>query len=225
MVAINRKKILLLNCLLFVGSLVLGHALPSTKIVLQIEGGRILAKATMPADELNTATKSQVNIDQLDTAGLIQYFQNHIHIESETQSWNVRVKSFDSFEEDDSKHGGHHGIIPFLIMHFELIPSDGNVLESFVFDYDAILHEVRTHDVEVFQEFQDDKNSELGELTMNTKTESFEPLEIQLQQKYEPKKWWLSTPIILLIPIGYFIYRRSKVVRKNNNPKSMSRMS
>lgn len=123
-------------------------------------------------------------MDNLDETFLKDYFQQHIQANSQTQTWQVTVTSFASFKEDDSVHGGHHGVIPFLIVNFELQPGEGNIFEPFIFNYDAIIHEVVTHDIDIYQIVSTDKGTnkaKLGRITLDIKTETFTPVEIQLQ--------------------------------------------
>ncbi|UZR98529.1 hypothetical protein [Chondrinema litorale] len=210
------KLLILLNCLLLVGSLVFAHPLPSTKVHLQINGKRIIGTAIMPTNELDLATKRKIDLDNLNDEFLINYFKKHIQINSQSQTWEVIIKSFESFEENDQAHGGHHGIIPFLLVHFEIQPSNGNVLEPFIFNFDVITHEVVTHDVDVFQLFNNrnkTKENKLGRITLDIKKETFNQLEIQLQDEYQKNNvWWifLLVGVIIIIAIILIIKTNKK---------------
>lgn len=183
MEATKLKKAILLNCMLLVSSLMFAHPLPSTKVNLKIKNELIYGIATMPVHELETATKRELDSNNLDLSFLREYFQKHIQASSPNQTWEVKINSIDSFKEDDGEQGGHHGVIEFLTIDFELSPSKGDLTEPFVFDFDAITHEVVTHDVEIFQISESNdalEKKKLGEITLNIQSGVFDPVEIKL---------------------------------------------
>lgn len=170
-----------------------------------------MGTATITPNELASAIKSKIDVDNLDKDFLIDYFKKHIQPNSKTQTWNVKIKSFDSFKEDDQKHSRHHGIIPFLIVHFELIPSNGNVLEPFIFNYNAIIHEGVTHDVDIFQTSKNKtEKSKLGRITLDVKTGTFSPVKIQLQREHQKNNSWWIVLLVGIIILAALLYKWRK---------------
>ncbi|MCR8666435.1 hypothetical protein NO995_01995 [Aestuariibaculum sp. M13] len=183
MAGTNLKQYIVTLCgVLFISCYAFAHPLPGTKVSLKLDGTHIIGKAVLPLGELESAIKQRINPEHIDTAFMKVYFQKHVHVQSENQNWKVDVFSFSTFNEDDSNYGGHHGVIPFLVVNFKLEPSKEIPIEAFTFNYDAVIYEVMTHDIDVYQVFDNQADSlMLGEITLDVSSETFKPLVIQMQ--------------------------------------------
>lgn len=80
-----------------------------------------------------------------------------------------------------------------VVVHFTLTPPDARYLHTFVFNYDAVIHQVVTHSALVYvsQDWANgiqDKNSgqQIGIIQMDVPTGKILPLQINL----EPGSWW-----------------------------------
>lgn len=178
------KKWLIMGGLLLASLRAFAHPLPPTVILFEPNPQKVLASATMPAHELETAIQQTIDVEALDEDFLRTYFAEHIKVETEDQAWQVSIDKFDYFKEDDTKRGGHHGVIDFLVVDFTLTPPEDVSPTAFSFSYDAIIHEVITHKIKCYQTEQlHDKaatTTYLGRIALDINTSKYSAIDIQL---------------------------------------------
>jgi hypothetical protein len=164
------------------------HPMPNTTVNLSVLDRSITGIARLPLLELQTAMGGQ-SIRNINSAFVKSYFSKHIVATSGTSSWLTSIISLDIISDHDEFIGDFQEVV----VHFELTPEDVGHLRSFVFNYDAIIHEVVTHQILIFVK-QDWKNgvhensgsSPIGVIRMDVQSGKIIPLTVSL----EPGNFW-----------------------------------
>jgi hypothetical protein len=172
----------LLFLLLFNNLKTEAHPMPNSILKLFVLENTIKAEALVPVIELENAISNKK--DRLsDIPFLKKYFLSHINIVSNKRNWNVKIDTICFLNSYNEIVGDYKEIkVCFL-----LTPPKINYLRNFELHYDAVLHQVITHSINVIlcQDWKNGLNEEfntkeLGVLNYNIEKDKFLPLKVDL---------------------------------------------
>jgi hypothetical protein len=180
------KYVSLLIAILFLGVKLFAHPMPNSIVNLSVLESSISGEAKMPLVELKSAiglgVHDRVNID---SSFFKDYFNKHIQAFSGQTKWATTIDTIQVTSDMDPVVGNYMEVL----VHFELTPPDSKDLRSFTFNYDAIIHQVVTHQILVFVKqdwnngIHDNDNAEqIGIIKMDIPTEKIFPLQVNLEQ-------------------------------------------
>ncbi|OIN55581.1 HupE/UreJ family protein [Arsenicibacter rosenii] len=179
----------LLLCLL--GYEAAGHPMPNSVVLLKVHPKSVDAEIQMPLIELQAAIGHQVNdrsdnLIQRSGPFLTTYLMQHIRpVTMDHRPWKVQVGELRVEETQTPVSGAYKE----LIARVRLLPPDGATTRAFVFDYNAIIHQVVTHRilVSVAQDWEQGITAghtpvELGVIELDIESEKIKPFVVQLRQ-------------------------------------------
>ncbi|WP_310589541.1 HupE/UreJ family protein [Dyadobacter sp. CY356] len=171
------------------------HPMPNSVVLLRVHANHISAELQIPLSELQAAIGMSVNDS---SAGLIErlgqplraYLIKHIRPKTiDGKPWHITVGALKVHETQNAINGVYRE----LTAQLELTPPKGADVRQFIFDYDAVLHQVVTHKilVSVGQDWETGKLSEespsqVGVIELDIVNNRILPLTISL----EPGNMW-----------------------------------
>nr|WP_293837552.1 HupE/UreJ family protein [uncultured Arsenicibacter sp.] len=196
------------RCLLLLGLLannVTGHPMPNSMVLLNVHPASVEAELQMPLVELQAAIGHGVN-DRSDN--LIQrlgpllktYLMQHIRPATlDHRPWQVFVGEL-RVEQTQTPVSGTY---KELLAQVTLVPPAGATTRQFIFNYDAIIHQVVTHRilVSVAQDWERGITTGqppvgLGVIDLDIETEKVKPFVVRLQSG----SWW--TGFVAMFTLG-----------------------
>jgi HupE / UreJ protein len=182
------KKILLWLLLFFAVSDAMAHPMPNSVVHLSVLENSISGVAKIPLLELQSAIGEQ-QYDNLNNLFFKDYFLHHIAVVSGTTKWATNIDSLATIEDNDPIIGKYKEVL----VYFTLTPPNANLLRTFTFNYDAVIHQVITHKILVFVH-QDWSNGihgesnaqEIGIIQLDIPSGKIYPLAVSLQKG----SWW-----------------------------------
>src|SRR4051812_1420328 len=141
------KYVSLLIAILILGGNLFAHPMPNSIVNLSVLESSISGEAKMPLVELKSAIGLGVNDRvNIDSTFFKDYFNKHIQAISGQIKWTTTIDTIQVTSDIDPVVGNYMEVL----VHFELTPPDSKYLRSFTFNYDAIIHQVVTHQILVF---------------------------------------------------------------------------
>ena len=128
---------------------VLAHPMPNSVVLLTVHADRIDAGVQIPLSELQAAYGHAVNDSAARLVArlgpeLRNYLTQHIRLESpDGRRWAVMVGALGVNETRNPINGSYRE----LTAQVRLVPPAGADVRQFVFHYDAVLHQVVTHQI------------------------------------------------------------------------------
>jgi HupE / UreJ protein len=190
------KNWLLLACILFCKQVVC-HPMPSAIVNLSLHEKYITGEAKVPLIELQNAIGNQI-FNAHNNAFFYTYFSNHIAAYYTTKKWATKIDSINLTTDKDSIVGNYNEIV----VYFTLTPPNNEQLQSFTFNYDAVIHQVITHKILVYtyqinnvKVQQQIGFNQIGVIQLDIPSGKILPLIVNV----ENPKWWkkLSSAIKL----------------------------
>jgi hypothetical protein len=127
----------------------LAHPMPNSVVLLTLHPHHISAELQIPLSELQAAIGMSVNdssahlVERLGPQ-LRTYLVGHIKPKTiDGKPWRVSVGALKVHETQNAINGVYRE----LTAQFELSPPAGSDVRKFIFDYDAVLHQVVTHKI------------------------------------------------------------------------------
>ncbi len=139
----KKTTFLILLFSFFCSSHALAHPMPNSIVNLKIGNKSIQGVAKIPVIELESAIQKLIPIQ---TDSLKNYFQQHIRAFSSNQFWETTIENIDIISEKDAIVGNYQE----AIVTFKITPPSIQHLRQFDFRYDAVIHQVVTHQIMVF---------------------------------------------------------------------------
>lgn len=162
-----------------------GHPMPNSSVKLQVGDHQITGEAVMPLLELENALEKTVDQQLVDSGLLGEYFQQHIRAKSNEGWWQTNIESITIQSGLDEGVGEYEEVI----VSFAMIPDAGVSNRQFDFFYDAIVHQVVTHEILVFLQddwasgvFEAGESKPLGVIGTDFKSGNLAPLQVNLQE-------------------------------------------
>jgi HupE / UreJ protein len=167
-----------------------GHPMPNSVVLLDIKPHEVTAELQLPLSELELAFGHEVN---LHTDGLVQrlgpqlnaYLMQHIHpVGMDGKAWSVKINDMLVQPVQQSASGPYKELTVYLT----LLPAAGASTRKFIFNYDAIIHQVSSHFalVSVRQDWDNglsaDHPYQVGVARLNIRDNKIYPLEINIQE-------------------------------------------
>lgn len=187
------KRYILTAWLLLINLQLFAHPMPSSVVSLSVLENSIAGEAKMPLLDLEGALKMDANNNlNVNTPFFRNYFIKHIKAYSGNRLWTTSIDSISTAEDEDVNVGTYREVIVW----FKMAPPAGKSLRTFLFDYDAIVHQIITHSILVYLKNDWKKGlrnndasytgEPLGVIGTNFKIGKFEPLNVNLG----PGSWW-----------------------------------
>lgn len=167
----------------------LAHPMPNSVVLLNVHADRINAELQIPLVELQSAWGHAVNDS---SAGLVarlgpqlrDYLKRHIRPQSpDGRFWTVSVTDLVVHETQNPIVGVYRE----LTAQVQMRPPAGEDVRQFTFHYDAVLHQVRTHQilVSVRQDWErgqlaDAAPVQVGEISLDIVNDQVLPLPVNL---------------------------------------------
>ncbi|WP_324679223.1 HupE/UreJ family protein [Hymenobacter sp. GOD-10R] len=164
--------------------------MPTSMVLLNVHAQRIDAEVQIPLNELQAAFGHAVNDS---SAGLVArlgpslraYLSQHIHSQSPNgRPWTVTVGEL-AVHETQNPINGKYGE---LTAQVKFVPPTGEEVRQFVFNYDAVLHQVVTHKimVAVRQDWArghvaDTATAQVGVIELDIRNNQIHPLAVNLE--------------------------------------------
>ena len=169
---------------------VTAHPMPNSVVLLTVHADRIDAEVQIPLVELQAAWGHAVN----DSAnGLVArlgpqlrtYLMKHIRPQNpDGRDWTVSVGELSVLETQNPINGVYRE----LVAQIQLVPPAGTDVRRFVFNYDAVLHQVVTHKilVSVRQDWErglvtDESSAQVGVIELDIVNNRILPLTVSLE--------------------------------------------
>lgn len=191
------KKYLLWLCVLFFGSKVFAHPMPSSIVNLSVLQHFIQGEAKIPLLELGNAVGDDRTANMADPF-FKTYFTNHIQAVSFGNKWITRIENINVVTDQDPIIGTYKEVV----VRFTLTPLNTRYLRTFTFNYDAVMHQVVTHSALVYVQqdwsngIQDEADAQqVGVIKMDVPTEKIYPLQVNLDEG----SWWKGFKSMLLL--------------------------
>jgi hypothetical protein len=162
------------------------HPMPSSVVNLSVFDNFIRGDAKIPLVELETATGK---LFQSNEDFYKKYFLQHIKAVSNNASWTTEVKGFEVITDHDPFIGNYSEVK----VSFKLIPPNRSKLRNFKLEYDAVIHQVVTHEAIIF--IQSDWNNgiqdqskayPIGVVKLDVPSGTIMPLRVNLNEG----SWW-----------------------------------
>jgi hypothetical protein len=192
------------TCCLTAGN-ALAHPMPHSVVLLTLHSHHISAELQIPLSELQAAIGMSVNDSStqlLERLGpqLRAYLARHIRPKTTGgKQWLVRIRALKVHETQNAINGVYRE----LTAQLELTPPAGADIRKFIFDYDAVLHQVVTHKilVSVRQDWAAGKLSQeapnqVGVIELDIVNNRILPLTVKL----EPGNTWKG--FIAMVRLG-----------------------
>lgn len=157
--------------------------MPGSVVDLYILEHRISGETKVPLLELQNAMIGQKDFVHLEKPAFIHYFQEHIRATAANTLWTTQIDSVRLSKAKDTIVGLYQEVI----VYFQLIPSNKIKVRDFLFNYDAVVHQVLNHKILVYvqQDWYNGVQTEAaaiqaGIIEYNTITGVIQPLPIHL---------------------------------------------
>ncbi len=167
----------------------MAHPMPGSMVNLFVLEKTIKGEAKIPLIELQNTLSEQQDYANLNSPIFVNYFIAHINAASEKQSWVTVIDSITVIEDTDPIIGKYKEVI----VYFELKPPTNVNVRKFVFNYDAVIHQVITHKIIVsiqqdwFNGIQEDhKERQIGIIELDVPSGKYNPLKVNLEEG----SWW-----------------------------------
>ncbi len=178
-------QICLVACTPFIVS---AHPMPNSTVLIDLntEGGEL--EIQLPLNELELAFGHDVNkkFDNLVArlgADLEKYLLSHIKITSnDNHPWTIALKNMSVQSIAQSNSGPYSE----LIVQFAITPPEGANPRSFNLYYDAIIHQVSTHEALIFVRkdaesgINGDQPTQIGSIGLDIPTNTIQPFSVNL---------------------------------------------
>ena len=181
----NRHLLILLFLLIGFGAF--AHPMPNSTVSLSVMENSVAGEAKMSLSDLEAAMKIALNENRnVNTPFFMDYFRQHIKAYSGKDVWETSIDSIYATTEFDTNVGKYREVIVW----FKMVPPQKKSLRNFVFNYDAIIHQVVTHSILVFlkNDWKNGIRSEDGSKPLGTIYTNFqigagkyEPLKVNLE--------------------------------------------
>ncbi|MBA0882180.1 HupE/UreJ family protein [Flavobacterium undicola] len=181
----NRHLLILLFLLTGFGAF--AHPMPNSTVSLSVMENSVAGEAKMSLSDLEAATKISLDENRkVNTPFFMDYFRQHIKAYSGKNVWGTSIDSIYTTTEFDTNVGKYREVVVW----FKMVPPQKKSLRNFVFNYDAIIHQVVTHSILVFlkNDWKNGIRSEDGGKPLGTIYTNFqigagkyEPLEVNLE--------------------------------------------
>lgn len=172
------------------------HPMPASVVKLSVMETSIKGEAKMPLPELESAVNRYWAA--INSAFYQQYFTQHIRAITNNRWWKTRIISIVMNGAHDDMVGNYQQVT----VSFELTPQQNADLRTFTFNYDAIIHQVVTHQAMVLLQqdwyngmHQDSGPQMVGVIKLDIVSGKIYPLQIHLQQG----SWWKGFVSMLLL--------------------------
>ena len=166
------------------------HPMPNSVVLLTIHGNRIDADVQIPLSELQAAWGHAVNDSASSLVArlgpeLRGYLIRHIRLQSpDGRDWSVSVGALSVHETRNPINGMYRE----LVAQIQLVPPAGEAIRRFIFQYDAVLHQVVTHKilVSVRQDWErgqvaDESPVQVGVIELDIVNNRIRPLLVNLE--------------------------------------------
>ena len=161
------------------------HPMPNSLVTLHLLEGSISGETRIPVLELENALQHKV--PDIHSQALKDYFSQHIRARSEQQAgqqlWQTRIDDLSLVSENDPNVGLYREVL----VKFALTPPDKTQLRHFSFAYDAVVHQVVTHQILVFLQsdwqtglVEADAARPLGVIGMDVRSGKILPLQVDI---------------------------------------------
>lgn len=181
----NRHLLTLLFLLTSFGAF--AHPMPNSTVSLSVMENSVAGDAKMSLSDLEAAMKIALNENRnVNSPFFMDYFRQHIKAYSGNDVWETSIDSINTTTEFDTNVGKYREVIVW----FKMVPPQEKSLRNFVFNYDAIIHQVVTHSILVFLKNDwkngirsEDSGHPLGTIYTNFQIGAgkYEPLEVNLE--------------------------------------------
>ncbi|TRX35401.1 HupE/UreJ family protein [Flavobacterium restrictum] len=181
------NKLLFTLLFLFTSFGVFAHPMPNTTVSLSVMENSVVGEAKMSLSDLEAAMKIALDENHtVNTPFFKDYFRQHIKAYSGKNVWETSIDSIYATTEFDTNVGKYREVIVW----FKMVPPQKKSVRNFVFNYDAIIHQVVTHSILVFlkNDWKNGIRSEDGGIPLGTIYTNFqigagkyEPLEVNLE--------------------------------------------
>lgn len=183
------KRLVFIVILLVLRFFADAHPMPGSVVNLYVLDHSISGEAKIPLAELETAIGKPLDQSHLNDQTIFDYFRKHIQAKGNRTRWLTQVDSIVLEETKDPIVGKYVEVK----LYFQLIPSMHDDLRHFIFNYDAVIHQIITHKIIVFVQqdwyngVHEEKGSkQIGVIEMDPRYGVFQPLSINL----EKGSWW-----------------------------------
>lgn len=185
-----KRSILFIAIMLPIFWQVSAHPMPNSMVHLSVLDRSVTGVARIPLIELE-AILGLESVEHIDNAIFRKYFTQHIQAESEGERWFTRIEKLEVAKEYAPLVGDYKE----AIVHFVLTPPHQQFLHQFTFDYDVVIHQLVTHKILVFldydwtngvQETTTTAAQSLGVIRTDVSSGTVIPVQIALEQG----SWW-----------------------------------
>jgi HupE / UreJ protein len=183
----NMRNLSLFFLLILGVAKVVAHPMPNSIVNLSVLDQSIKGEVKIPLLELESAIGQSVG--DINSAFFRDYFAKHIIALSENQTWDTKIENLQILTDHDPIVGDYQEVV----VHFKMTPRNIFHLRHFTFRYDAVIHQVVTHEIMVFLQYdwgngmQEGSGSQsIGVIELDVPTGKILPLEVNLDEG----SWW-----------------------------------
>lgn len=176
----------------------LAHPMPGSLVNLTVLANSIKGQAKIPFIELQNALGKPFHFEHLNTVYFKQYFSDHIHARSTNSKWTIDILQIDTAVDMDPIVGKYKEVL----VNFVMKPEKDSDLRDFLFEYDAVIHQVINHQilVSVHEDWLNgiqgqEKASQIGTIALDIPSGKYNPLQIRL----EKGSWWKGTRAMFVL--------------------------
>ncbi|HNR00303.1 MAG TPA: HupE/UreJ family protein, partial [Trueperaceae bacterium] len=160
------------------------HPMPHSVVALTVGADQVSARVELPLDDLVLALGSDPLSDSLEDVGqrVAAYLADHVTaVSPDGTAWRTTITSVAASETEQTDAG----VYQELVAQLTLTPPSGESTRRFIFDYDAIIHQVITHKILVTVESDWAGGNlgdvyEVGVIRVDTGTGQISPLAVDL---------------------------------------------
>lgn len=159
------------------------HPMPNTIVKLDILNNSIKGESKVSLIDLESAIGHPVN--NFKGEFIKNYFLNHITAISQNKNWNTKIENLELIVEHDPLVGDYKEVM----VNFILTPNDTKDLRHFIFKYDAVIHQVITHEIVVFVKYdwsngvlEETSTEPLGVIKLDVPSGKILPLKVDLEE-------------------------------------------
>jgi hypothetical protein len=200
-------KIHIIILLVLSGASMMAHPMPNSVMLLNVGSNAIYCELQLPLKEMQYAlpfdvTRNTTNLLRDHQQDLANYIIPHFNVKGKTgEKWDMIITKMSLANAEQTATGIYQELIVTLIIS----PSGYDNLRAFTINYDAIIHQVVTHQtlVSVREDWRNaqfgNKATELGIIRLDTKSNVIFPFEVNLDKG----SYWMGFSGMVLLGIDH----------------------
>lgn len=168
MIALKYARVVMLALIFLFGhSVVHAHSLPGSVLTFSQQGSSLDLTVTFPLEDLAIAEEyfhsleskpSDTQLSERDKDYLFVYFQQHLEVDKDSKTLPYRLN------DAELKTAYHHdlGNYVLVVSHLTFSLSSEDQAFPLTLDYDAVMHEVRSHRANVYWQATEGERQKLS---------------------------------------------------------------